>query len=114
MPEIQAAELVTREPPTLQTVPQEIRDEIFKHLLVWKYPITIQRIYKTDNAPRIFMTCRQLHREASKYFYNNNVVSIVLDPLDVSYQQQTHNIKTHMGQVSKLCLHFPIKDSDVH
>lgn len=60
MPEIQAAELVTRDPPTLQTIPAEICDEIFKHLLEHKYPITIQHLYKTKNASRIFMTCNQL------------------------------------------------------
>jgi len=88
MSQANIAEMTSRNRPTLLTIPREIREEIYKHFLVLKYPITIQCQDRANDPPQIFLTCHQLYYEASEYFYSKNVVVLKMDQLSVVFGRQ--------------------------
>lgn len=106
MSQANIAEMTSRNRPTLLTIPREIREEFYKHLLVLKYPITIQCQDRTNDPPQIFLTCHQLYYEAWEYFYSKNVVVLKMNLHSVIFERLTRSYKTHAGLISRLSMDF--------
>lgn len=101
--EVHTADTAARNRPTLLALPLEIREEIYKHLLVYECPMTIRR---RKNCPKIFLTSRQLYSEATRYFFSKNVVLLNVDYLSAASGRLNCGFQAYAGKVSRLRMDF--------
>jgi hypothetical protein len=71
--------------PPFLTLPAELKDRIFSYILIWRRPISLTGTRRMFNGLEpwrlnLFKVCKQIHCEATEYFYRNNTFEFDLRP----------------------------------
>lgn len=97
-------------PSTFLTLPAELKDHIFSYILKLDRPIIYNKSFKPKltrtffyGLLKIFLVCKKLHEDASRYFYRQNIFQF---DLRASNLPNTHTVKDsyirHMRHIDLL------------